>query len=231
MIVLGIPRCNETPDVWNATLAAVRASSYAPDRVLIVDNGDVPLPRVEGAGVMRPGRNTGCAGAWNAILTRAFNELHADTAIVLNGDCAVAPDTFYRLLHTPRRIALAHGFSCFRIDAGAWRQVGPFDELYYPVYWEDADYRRRCALEGESIEEWPVVEASRVDAYRATYETGITHGWRDVAAGCRYQNWSPEKEAWFLKCWETNRDRYVAKWGGMPGEERNTIPFGTGLDP
>lgn len=237
MIVLGIPRCNETPEVFGATIAAVRASSLKPDLALIVDNGDVPLPGVDGFGVMRPGRNIGCAGAWNAILTRAFNELGAESAIVINGDCAVATDTFERMMVSPYPLVLGQGFSCFRMSATLWRILGPFDELYYPVYWEDADYRRRLALTTSAaqvrlVDEWPLEIASRETPYRATYTSGITHGWRDPAADHRYQNWSPEKHLWFEERWRANRDRYVAKWGGLlPGEETFSIPFGTGLEP
>jgi hypothetical protein len=231
MIVLGIPRCNETPKVFGATLAAVRASTLQPYVKLIVDNGDAPLPPVDGFGVMRPGRNTGCAGAWNAILLRAFNELHAKTAIVINGDCAVAIGTFERLMSSPPPLVLAMGFSCFRIDAEVWQHVGPFDELYYPVYWEDADYRRRLSLAGWHVDEWPADVVGRETPYRAMYSTGITHGWRDPEAECRYQNWPVAKHEWFEARWRANRDRYVAKWGGLPGEETHTVPFGTGLDP
>jgi hypothetical protein len=224
--VLGIPRCNEPPEIFAATIAAVRANSTKPTKVIIIDNGDAPLEGdvLNEFDVNRFGKNIGCAGAWNAILDIAVIEKH-QTTIIINGDCAVTPDTFDRMLVDPAPTLLCgHGFSCFRLDTEIRQRVGAFDEKYYPVYWEDTDYRYRCKLAGVPIVEWPVVEQDRPSFGRARYGTGITHGWRHED-GRGYQGWTGEKLAWFYQCWEKNRDRYIAKWGGMPGEETFTKSF------
>lgn len=222
--VVGIPRCNEPPEVFAATFAALITSTQHPDRVVIIDNGDTPLTQEPLDLCMtmidRPGRNVGCAGAWNRIIAYAKDM----PLIILNGDCAVAPDTFERLFEAPSpALVCAIGFSCFRIDHEIRKAVGPFDEEYYPVYWEDTDYRYRCKLAGIPIIEWPIEESDRPSFGRAKYTTGVTHGWRREDAG--YQGWTGEKLDWFYKRWEANRDRYHAKWGGMVGEETFTTPF------
>ena len=227
--MLGIPRCNEPDELFAATVAAVRASVWQPGVALVVDNGDEPLAAVSGFGVMRPGRNLGCAGAWNAICLRAFAELGAENAVIINGDCAVAPDTFERLHASHAGIVLGHNFSCFRISREVWQRVGPFDEMYWPVYWEDTDYRRRMALLGVEVDEWPLVEEARPSHGRTRCTTGVTHGWGREDGS--YQGWRGEKDRWFREHLEKNRQRYISKWGGEPGRETHAIPFGTGLDP
>lgn len=225
---LGIPHCNEPPEIFAATLAAVRASSVQPQRVIVIDNGDEAIRDFEGTGrpwhVVRSDRNLGCAGAWNAILRLSAT----DTTIIINADCAVTPDTFDRMLEEPASaIVCGHGFACFRMNAEIYAKVGPFDEAYYPVYWEDTDYRYRCKIAGMPIVEWPSVEADRTSFGRARYGTGISHGWRHED-GRGYQGWTGEKAAWFQQCWENNRARYAAKWGGAVGavgEETFTEPF------
>jgi hypothetical protein len=228
--VLGIPHCNEPPEIFAQTLAAVRTSSIEPVHTIIIDNGDEPLADADipvdlSFRLDRPDRNIGCAGAWNRI--RALAGPSA-TVITLNADCKVPSYAFERMLCVARPTLLcAFGFGCFRLDAEIYEKVGPFDEGYYPVYWEDADYRYRCKLEGVVINEWPFVESERLDHEtfgRARYTTGFEHGWRHKD-GRGYQGWTGEKAAWFQQSWEKNRDRYAAKWGGTVGEETFTKPF------
>jgi len=231
VFVLGIPRCNEPPSVFEETLQAARESALQPDHTVLVDNGDQPFEGwtpIYGCVVVRPGRNVGCAGAWNIVLRLAFATLDADSAILLNGDCAVGKDTFGRMLASPARLVCAHGFSCFRIDRALWNAIGEFDEEYWPVYWEDTDYRRRLALAGEPIEEWPLEEVGRPSHGRAVYASGITHGKSDAGG---YQGWTGDKRAWFQERLEANRQRYIAKWGGLPGSERFSTPFGEACSP
>lgn len=228
--VVGLPRCNEPEWVLKETIDAVARSSLKPSCVYIVDNGDVPLGMpvwlvdapFSQVVVDVPGRNLGCAGGWNRLMTLAGGT----KSIILNADCAVPPDAFERMrpsMEAASSIVCAFGFGCFHVPVSIYKRIGEFDEEFYPAYWEDTDYKRRAALAGVAIEHWPQVEASRPSFGRATYETGFTHGW-DVTDG--YQGWRAEKLAWFQERWRANRDRYTAKWGGEPGAETFTTPFG-----
>jgi GT2 family glycosyltransferase len=228
--IVGIPRCNEPIDIFAQTLAGVRASTRLPNRVVIIDNGDEPLTLANTPDhlpflLRRYDHNIGCAGAWNRILATAAPR----RTIIVNADCKVPPDAFEKILESPSPAFLcAFGFGCFRLDAEIYEKIGPFDEAFYPIYFEDADYRYRAKLAGITIEEWPFVEAARLDHEtfgRALYTTGFEHGWRH-ADGRGYQGWTDEKLAWFTKRWEANHDRYVAKWGGEVGHETYTRPFG-----
>jgi hypothetical protein len=223
VFVLGVPRCNEPAAIFAETLLAARSGTALPDHTLIVDNGDDPFDGDAGAAtVVRPPKNAGCAGAWNIILRRAFGPLGAESVILVNGDCAVGVDTFARMLAAPTGVVCAHGFSCFRIDEPVWRTVGEFDEGFWPVYWEDTDYRRRLALAGVDVEEWVVQEVARPCDGRATYASGITHG-KSAIGG--YQGWSGERLTRFHEELAANQARYVEKWGGLPGAETYTTAF------
>lgn len=223
MFVLGIPRCNEPTALFDETLRAVRASTVAPAHTVVVDNGDLRFAgSASTAVVVRPSVNVGRAGAWNIVLRLTFETLNLGSAILLDNDCAVAPDTFERMLASPAGIVCAHGFSCFRLDESTWRSVGEFDEEFWPISWEDDDYRRRLTLAGVAVEEWPLEERSRPSPGRVTYASGITHGgpWPHG-----YQGWSDRKLARFREQLEANRKRYVQKWGGPPGKETLATPF------
>jgi hypothetical protein len=224
--LVGIPRCNPPPALFAETLTAVGASGQRPDAVLIIDNGDTPLsppPDLDGipVGIVRPGRNVGCAGAWNLICEWAGNS----PVVILNDDCAVAPDTFELMFETlaPTFIC-ARGFCCFRVDPEIYRLVGRFDEGFYPAYWEDTDYRRRLYLAGIPIVEWSSEEVEIISPGRTRTPSGIVHG--KHAADGSYQGWTGEKLAWFKSCYEANGRRYAAKWGGQLGKETFDTPFG-----
>jgi hypothetical protein len=221
--VLGVTRYNEPDSIWNETIESALASTLQPVRRFVIDDGENPLGNVNGFEVLKPDFNIGCAGSWNLLCRVVFDELRIGTAIILNGDCAVAVDTFSRMMASASRVVAAIGFSAYRLDEQVWRRIGEFDEEYYPAYWEDTDYRRRLQLSDEPIDEWPIEEVSRPSFGRATYSSGITHGWRLENSG--YQGSTGEKLEWFQKQWEANRDRYIAKWGGMPGSETYNKPF------
>ena len=221
--VLGVTRYAEPAWVWQETIASAMSSELQPVRRIVVDDGEHALVPVDGFELLRPANNLGCAGSWNLLCRTAFDDLSVTNLIILNGDCAVAADTFSRMMASACHVVAAQGFSAFRLDKYVWRFVGEFDEEFYPAYWEDTDYRRRLHLSGEQIDEWPIQEVSRPSYGRATYASGITHGWLIEHAG--YQGSTGEKCKWVQERWVANRDRYVAKWGGMPGAEKYDKPF------
>jgi GT2 family glycosyltransferase len=260
--IVGIPTCNEPPSILLTTIDAIRESSRRPDHVLIVDNGDQELPNYMMAEIrsalercgsrdrrhgdpsirlrhVRPQRNIGCAGAWNLI----HRLCDPGSAIILNADCAVAPDTFERMMAIPAPAAVfAYAYGCFRIDPAIRRIVGEFDEAFYPVYLEDADYRHRlrlagvaspdkplyrhrreaAGLTGVSVEEWPLDAQVPLWPGRERSAAGIEHGKHDPDG---YQGWRGEKLAWFHQSVAKNRARYLKKWGGEPNQEAFGVPW------
>lgn len=222
-LVAGVPTVGRS-DLLAGCVRALLEGDVRPLRIFVIDNADRPLSRPMGwpvdlVRVVRPESNLGCAGAWNLAIALASGR----PALLVNDDCAVARDTVARLSRPePDVLMCAHGFSCFRIDPGVVRRVGTFDEAYFPVYYEDTDYRRRCALAGVTIDEWPLEAVELVGGRDAVGSTGITHGKSEA----RYQGWSAERDRWLHERIAANRARYVAKWGGPPDAETFSEPFG-----
>lgn len=245
--VVGLARCNEPDEVVAETLDALAAGTVRPRRLVIVDNGDAPMspalldrarPVADGALWIRapwprlyclstpgepapPACNLGCAASWNLISGIAQDA----PCVVLNADLAVSPDTLARVLAVPApAVVLAYAFGCFRIDAEIRREVGAFDEAFYPVYYEDTDYRRRLRLAGVPIVEWPIAPAEVVRPGRERAPTGICHGKHDPDG---YQGWRRDRLAWFHDRVAANRAYYVEKWGGPPDGETHDRPWGS----
>lgn len=206
-------------ELLEGAIRSIRLSTVQPRRIFVIDNGPKPWrctdPRIS---IVRPERNVGCAGAWNLGLRLAAPH----PVVILNDDLEVGPNTLEKLMATSGpAIVAAHGFSCFRLDQEVASRVGDFDERFYPVYYEDTDYRRRLALLGVSIDEWDVSVRQYVDGRDVVPSTGVVHGKRPE----RYQGWADEMEHWFRLRLAANERRYSAKWGGPPGAERFDVPF------
>ncbi len=190
-------------DILEKCLDAIETSTMLPERVIVVDNGREYKNRRKRTTefellVVTPDLNKGVAASWNLLLKL----IHPKTAIILNDDCIVSPETF-RLLMNPEPPALVKGidFSCFRQDQRITEIVGQYDERYWPAYYEDSDFVRRMQLAGISPVELPLVIKSHGN-----------HGERP------YQNMTTGEYAGFLACVEQNKQLYISKWGGLPSD-------------
>lgn len=98
-----------------------------------------------------------------------------------------------------------YGFHLFGLAMSTVEQVGRFDEIFYPAWWEDADYYRRMALAGMTGDTWTHLD--HIDAHLAACEhstaTGLVEG-----------------------SWSDTRPAYIRKWGGEQGSERYLRPYG-----
>jgi GT2 family glycosyltransferase len=88
----------------------------------------------------------------------------------------------------------------------ALERLGCFDENFYPAYCEDQDYARRAALAG--LEEGNCGDTE-------VFHAGSTAILTDYAL--RKQNEVSQS---------LNQAYYRRKWGGDPGTERYSSPFG-----
>lgn len=207
MIVLGIPTLNRF-DLLVPCVASAYAGSVPPDRVLIIDNSGGACPPIANAEIITGRQPQSVARAWNDAVSRAGTDL-----ILSNDDIAFAPDTIAQLLAVaaaqPRAgiVSAIAGqrFSLFWLRYAAFLDVGPFDEQFWPAYFEDNDYHRRLALAG-----W----ASPVAPSLVGHVTSAT-----LAAA------RPAEQAAHHDRFRANRRRYLAKWGGLPGEETFTAPY------
>ena len=97
--------------------------------------------------------------------------------------------------------------SCLVRKKSAFDKVGYYDVNFYPAYFEDNDYARRCDL------------------------LGVKYG--TVESAVFYHFWSRSIHEGGLKQlndrrFTHNRAYYAHKWGGLVGKETYDLPFGNG---
>jgi len=100
------------------------------------------------------------------------------------------------------------GFSTFYVNRPEVIQmIGGFDELFSPAYFEDNDMRYRLKLNGYSIENaiLPCWKHRRSSTLKKSTELYKRMHW------CNFYR---------------NRNYYLMKWGGLPGNEQYQTPFG-----
>lgn len=208
------------------------AGTRRPDRVCVVDNssdGDFEryyvgadpslpnqFPPIE---VVRFGRNIGLPAVWNYALRRFADWLvlpgddvvfHNDT---LAGMLATADAHPEALIVSPAHITSPRDdqmspWSFFLQRAASVSLVGLYDEEFYPLYFADNDYAYRMQLAGIGA---------------GVCRANVTAGhWGSATLKATEGPALEHHHATFRTC----KQRYVAKWGGEPGRERFTRPFG-----
>jgi hypothetical protein len=108
---------------------------------------------------------------------------------------------------------LHHEWTVVALPLGVVERVGLFDEWSFsPLYFDDTDYARRCALAGIAVEEgdW-CLEGDEGRQHAGTVRS------------------DPELARANNLTWVLNRAAYVAKWGGPPGRETFDTPWNQGL--
>lgn len=122
----------------------------------------------------------------------------------------IPPTEISRLLAIDKEgvsVALHPNFSAFAVSKASWDEVGEFDELFAPAYFEDNDFHYRCKL-------------AHVDAI--VYPPAMFYHY-----GSRTQNEANENKTQMVPgpLFENARANYHKKWGGAPGSEQWEHPF------
>jgi GT2 family glycosyltransferase len=202
---IGIPTINRYDLLKNAL---ARYKYDFPDiDIYIVDNGKQGISKAETGRIMvyEPENNIGVAGSWNKLCGTIFR--HHTHAFILNDDV----ESGLRSAHIRALIKNApeagilkspQQFCSFIISKNTYTLVGFFDEEFFPAYFEDNDYLYRCKLAGVDVK-------NRVLLNPIVYRNSMTIS-KDASLNNGYMK---------------NQERYILKWGGMPGEERFTTPF------
>jgi hypothetical protein len=149
--------------------------------------------------------NLGVAGSWNYLCDEIFKD--NDYALIVNDDVELGYGLgeVAELLKSVKFgfIQSELNFSVFLISKEFYKEVGRFDEGFYPAYYEDSDYIYRMSLlkrtRGISKKLNPI--NPRVSQ---TYEKAPDLVNKSLVA---------------------NRERYIKKWGGLPLMEKFTLPF------
>jgi len=195
-----------------ATLASV---DEPVGRTVIVDMTPDGL-KLDGALHIRPLISLGLAGALNAAISQTPDApwwLFVTDIVFGPGDLAeiaylveqdAGPVFVTGDRKDERMLRNAYG----ALNVACVERVGLFDEwAFYPLYYDDDDWERRCALGGV---EW--VEYNG----QIRHERSLTiRGDRDAYQGN-------------VRTFPQNLRRYVEKWGGPPGSERFETPYDSG---
>lgn len=209
-------------DLCAKSIDAVMRGSLMPHAISVIDNsgaGDAEahlyhcgiFNRYSNVRVIHPDRNLGVAGSWNR-----FMQDGDEFTIIANDDIEVHLHTIWELVHTaqsapPNQVFFAgsgysgNAFSLFLLLQRGYEIVGPFDERFYPAYFEDNDYYRRMKMHGFDI---TTVQA-------ATY---------DHVGSSTLRAYTPVEQEEHHKAFRKNQMYYQWKWGGIVGEETRTEP-------
>lgn len=216
-MILGVPTLNRY-DLLGRLIASAEAGNCKPSAYFIVDNGGhfhgeaSKMPGVAAAiergapiEVLAPDKNLGVAASWNAMLDRAGD---APLAIA-NDDVELGMDALEAL---SRALGAGHdfviaegppganGWCLFAQTAACTAKVGPYDENFFPAYYEDSDYDQRLLRAGIAVHREPAT---------------LTHdGWATMRADPTISAGQAKSAAYFRQ-----------KWGGMPGETLFQEPF------
>lgn len=202
-----------------ALLDSVERGTVLPEMYVIVDNGGGFVPFleakmrqgipswVERTRLYQPAENVGVAPSWNLAL-----ELGFPWTVIGGDDCLVNETTLEALLNAAEarpEFGLyspvveenkPHSeWSFFMQSRDLTEKLGLYDEIFWPGYFEDDDYRRRMRLAGTM--------PAKVLESKVQHIGGATS----------------EQFAWSVR-YTANQERYAAKWGGIPGQETVAEP-------
>lgn len=206
-------------DMLEANLAAF---DEPVERLVIIDNSlsgytyappkDSPIQRVEH---VRPVLPLGVTGGFNAGIAQTPD---APWWLLSSTDIGYGPDDLAMIAdlmeagdspavvtgsrHDDRLLRGAY----MAVNRACVETVGLYDEwAFFPCYFEDDDFVRRCEL---------------ADVEWVEYDGAIRH---DRSITIRSDGHMAARNA---ETYPDNQRRYVEKWGGPPGAERFTTPYG-----
>ncbi len=210
VLAFGIPTINRK-DLLDEAVAKKYHWTMFQRELFIVDNGRQGIEVKKPWRVLTPQHNLGVAGSWNMICISAFRKGYTHVMIlnddVIYGQHAEKVEEFIKANPADLYHAKSH-FCVFVIDRWTYAEVGPFDDKFWPAYFEDNDYVYRCKLAGKTV------------MPHEFFEPEVFRNSQTIA-----------KNPDLNKNFNHNRERYIAKWGGIPTEEKYTLPFNGSPDP
>lgn len=215
MLNLCIPTLNRYDRLYNCVDSALNGS-LVPEMIYIIDNGKQITQRIrdrvgDKLFLYTPETNLGVARSWNWF----FNVV-PHPMLITNDDVEFGTydlENFSKaylledtdLLFT-NNVSHLNMFSCFMPTPNLILRVGLFDEGFYPAYFEDNDYFYRMRLAGMG---WKAIPTDILHYSSSTLEM-----------------YTPEQKEAHHGQFNANHSYFRQKWGGSPGYETYTTPFG-----
>jgi GT2 family glycosyltransferase len=219
LFAIGIPTINRA-DLLNPVLEQY-VKDFPGTQIYIQDNGHQELFQHRNIRVARntdsDGKvtNLGVAGSWNNLCRFIFHSADSKPfAWILNDDIYSGRKEkditdFLQCLNSRVCFVSAGNWSNFLIKKELFQKVGEFDEKFYPAYYEDNDYRYRIKL---LKDDWAYLSHNMLKPDVLRISSSI------------------QKDPTLNAGFQTNLNRYKAKWGGLPEEETYRIPFDGALE-
>jgi GT2 family glycosyltransferase len=202
---IGIPTLNRLDLLHPALLFYLR--DFPETKIYIVDNGQQSIsekikhPNIE---VIYEGGNMGVAKSWNMLCDKIFEK--NDFAMILNDDIYLGRKDWEvdNLLTNFKKYfyVTMQDWCAFILPKKTYKEVGKFDEDFYPAYYEDNDYAYRIKLKGESLFAIPFLNPF-------VYQSSQTS----------------QKDPSILNHIRFNKQRFIDKWGGEPSKEKFKKPY------
>lgn len=186
------------------------------ERALVVDNGRTGFRR-EGVTVFEPPfRGLGWPGALNFGITQTPD---APWWFFTNNDAYFEPGVIVEMVDrmdaAEGPAVITDGYTVGAINRAMVDTIGLFDDWnFYPIYFDDSDYSYRAHLAGFPVQfgKWCLEgDFGETDVPSLTTKS-------DAKLSLANN-----------RTWQLNEKAYIAKWGGLPGEETFTTPFGLDL--
>jgi GT2 family glycosyltransferase len=203
---IGIPTLNRF-DLLHPALLFYTRNDFPNTKIYIIDNGkqgiesQIKHPNIV---VKEMEKNVGVATSWNLLCDMIFEQ--NDYALILNDDVYLGRkewelDNLLSNFKKPFYVTIQDWCS-FVLPKKTFKNVGRFDEEFYPAYYEDNDYAYRMSLQGYKPFEIPFLNPFLYQASQTI-----------------------EKEPKIRELIESNKQRYIQKWGGLPKKEKFKKPF------
>jgi GT2 family glycosyltransferase len=204
MIALGIPTINRA-DLLQEALEVYKETWYG-RHVYIVDNGHQQITTTaSNQKVLTMPHNLGVSGSWNLLCQTLFAKGYTHVAL-LNDDIIwrkTADEIEEYIDANPNDFYLGLGTWClFVIPLTTWEKVGKFDEQFFPAYFEDNDYCLRMRNDGLKRDMSPF------------FNPEVFRNSQTIA-----------KDPTLNGNFDRNRQLFMDKWGGSPGNETYKTPY------
>ncbi len=203
---IGIPTLNRM-DLLVPALKQYTHVLYPNTKIFVWDNGNQCRGHIHDNIEYRESHNgnIGVAASWNKLCAIIFDR-GFDAAMILNDDVVMGANE-NNILYVLKTSRAAHHISlvdwcAFIIKKTTFDKIEPFDENFFPAYYEDKDYEYRLKLSGLGL----VRHASLAPSIYRNNSTG-------------------EKMPGLPAAAQKNREYYIRKWGGLPGKEIYKTPF------
>lgn len=149
-------------------------------------------------------KNVGVGASWNQLCQEIFKEY--EYALILNDDIYLGKNysEVISLINEKKAdfIRATPDWCAFAISREVYEYIGPFDECFWPAYYEDKSYEYRMKLKGVRMIKHPLMNPH-------IYQSSKTL----------------EKEPSILELSKKNKKLYIEMWGGEPGKEQFKQPF------